>query len=101
MDERTPGLTSSAPNSPRSSSFLGGLAYAHPEMLSALPLAERQVLGSYYWFGRDIDVDDIFEYRRALATRRPELKREAERMPGDFFRTIGVTKSPSDYPAWS
>lgn len=80
--------------------FLEGLADFHPEMVTTLPSAEQQVLGDYYWFGRDIDVDDIFEYRRSLAARQPELKQEAERMLGDFFLTIGVAGDPSDYAAW-
>jgi hypothetical protein len=56
-------------------------------------------LGDYYWFGRDIDVDDISKYRRSLAARQPELKQEPERMLGDFFLTIGVAGDPSDYAA--
>jgi hypothetical protein len=81
--------------------FLEGLASFHPEMVSDLGPKQRQILSDYYWFGREIDIDDIFRYRRALVAQRPEVKQEAERMLGDFFRTIGVTKNPSDHAAWS
>lgn len=80
--------------------FLEGLADFHPEMVSDLSSPQREVLGSYYWFGRDIDADDIFEYRRALVARQPEIKARAEAALAEFFRSIGVEDSPTDYEAW-
>jgi hypothetical protein len=81
--------------------FLEGLADFHPEFLKELTPDRRRVLGDYYWFGRDIDIDDIFAYRRALLAREPEIKARAEAALAEFFRSIGVENSPTDYEVWS
>jgi hypothetical protein len=81
--------------------FLEGLADFHPEYMSDLTPEQRDVLSDYYWFGRAINVDDIFAYRRALVARQPKTKARAEAALADFFRSIGVAKSPSDYAAWT
>lgn len=81
--------------------FLEGLADFHPEYMSDLTPKQREVLSDYYWFGRDIDVDDIFAYRHTLVGRRPGIKREAERVLRDFLLNIGVDTDPADYAAWS
>jgi hypothetical protein len=61
---------------------------------------QRDVLSDYYWLGREIDVDDIFAYRRALSAREPEIKNRAEATLSEFFGSIGVEDSPTDYAAW-
>jgi hypothetical protein len=80
--------------------FLEGLADFHPNYMSDLSPEQRSVLSNYYWFGRAIDIEDIFAYRRALVARQPEIKARAEGVLAEFFRSIGVEDSPSDYEAW-
>jgi hypothetical protein len=58
-----------------------------------------RTVSEYYWLGRDIDVDDIFAYRRALVARRPKIKGRAEAALARFFDAIGVA-SPTNYEAW-
>jgi hypothetical protein len=69
-------------------------------MVSDLSRTQQRVLADYYWFGRDIDVDDIFQYRRDLMTRHPQIRQEAERALRNFFIDIRVSDDPGDYAAW-
>lgn len=59
-----------------------GLEHFHPEYFADLLDDESAaIVGSYYWLGRKIDVDDIFRYRRVLVTREPGIQEEAEARP--------------------
>jgi hypothetical protein len=81
--------------------FLEGLADFHPKMVSNMSAKSYAILADYYWFGRHINVDDIFVYRRTLVERQPGIKHEAECVLRDFLLSIGVDTDPADYAAWS
>lgn len=59
----------------------------HPEALAALPPADRQVLGRYYFAGRDIDVDDVFAYRQQLVVAEPGIEERARRALERLFNS--------------
>lgn len=80
--------------------FLEGLIDFHPDMFTDLKPADLEVLRSYYWLGREIDVEDIFEYRRKLLASHPDIASRAEAALSAKFAQIGVTSDPADYDAW-
>lgn len=80
--------------------FLEGLSDVHPDMFTDLAPGDLEVLRLYYWLGREIDVDDIFEYRRKLLASNPDIARQAEAALRRKFVQIGVANDPADYDAW-
>jgi len=56
-------------------SFLEDLWEFHPEVFDALTPRNRHVLRTYY--ALDVDVPDVYVYKRRLDRQAPELAREA------------------------
>lgn len=46
--------------------MLEGMYDFHPDCLDGLPTKDRAVLSKYFFAGRPVDVDSIFEYRDQL-----------------------------------
>lgn len=80
--------------------FLEGLLDFHPEYFQTGSTRDKDALAQYYFWGRDIDVEDIYLYRKQLLNNDNNIKTKAESALDKFLASHDVKKSAADYKAW-
>lgn len=74
--------------------FLQGFFEVHPEYLRDFTESEIGVLSTYYFVDREVDVDNVFEYRRELVKRLPWIEAEAHRLVVKLWDKAQISGRP-------
>lgn len=81
--------------------FLEGMLDFHSEYFDDASRLNETALSQYFFWGREIDIDDIFAYRKALVARDSTVASRAESSLNQFFANHQVAKKADDYDAWA
>lgn len=73
------------------SNFLDGFYEFHPEFFDSLTPEEREAIETYYLTGKEVP-GNVFEYRRELIQRRPEIENEAHQAFNKLLKLAGIDK---------
>lgn len=77
--------------------MLEGMYDFHPDCLDGLSTKDRAALSKYFFAGRSIDVDSIFEYRDQLIANEPDILERAKLTLVHFYELHGMTQNEQEF----
>jgi hypothetical protein len=71
-------------------SLMEDMVEFHPTFLDDLSPEDRDVLAEYYFAGREVDVDELGQYRDELMAKKPGIEARAQEALGRFKVVAGI-----------